>query len=508
MTSLKQVSSLFLTLSLLLPFSAACTPASPNPTQTSSPEPTASPVDTSPPAETPTFAPDQTATPTPVWSNWQTFSKRIKKILKLTLPGWQPGEDGAYQGPDGFFRAAYLPEMAFMNGTYRVCERLANTPQGPAWMVQWTAIPQADACLMTPYPEMSTNNAQAVVENPAGDPEHRYFYLEADTQHIEMIFSSLELLNPVTQRQPFPSPTGPLRPEDQVFWQGTSPLPQELTLEEHPVVAASVDSPTHVEFNDRIPDEILQKRAAWRNPSPEAKLEQQNALLEPFGYRLQPNRVRSDFELYDLYQGDQELQKDIDAFWPVSVSASGGDFALVVEVLNDGYRLVGNDRLINWDMSTSLFTAPVFYGEDLLTLRWDPERSQVQVQRDDETIFSFVAAFLVSSPAKGFWSWDGHWLLEVDGFLVQDGQILNGALGDEEIFGWQLLNGKPFYYFRHGPRIGLSYDGQMLPIYYDDVVHYRCCEPGAFNTAGNEHMVWFYALRDGIWYYVELGAYQ
>jgi len=47
-----------------------------------------------------------------------------------------------------------------------------------------------------------------------------------------------------------------------------------------------------------------------------------------------------------------------------------------------------------------------------------------------------------------------------------------------------------------------------LPYQYDEVVHYDCCEAAAFNVAGNERMVWFHALRDGIWYYVEMGVYQ
>lgn len=36
----------------------------------------------------------------------------------------------------------------------------------------------------------------------------------------------------------------------------------------------------------------------------------------------------------------------------------------------------------------------------------------------------------------------------------------------------------------------------------------RCCEPAAFNVAGSETMVWFHALRDGVWYYVEIGVYK
>jgi hypothetical protein len=29
-----------------------------------------------------------------------------------------------------------------------------------------------------------------------------------------------------------------------------------------------------------------------------------------------------------------------------------------------------------------------------------------------------------------------------------------------------------------------------------------------FNNAGNEDMAWFYGLRDGTWYYVEIGAFE
>ena len=56
--------------------------------------------------------------------------------------------------------------------------------------------------------------------------------------------------------------------------------------------------------------------------------------------------------------------------------------------------------------------------------------------------------------------------------------------------------------------IDVSSRGEALPYQYDEVVHYDCCEAAAFNVAGNERMVWFHALRDGIWYYVEMGVYQ
>jgi hypothetical protein len=168
---------------------------------------------------------------------------------------------------------------------------------------------------------------------------------------------------------------------------------------------------------------------------------------------------------------------------------------------------VQEDQTEEWDLGSGLYIAPVFYGDELLSVRWDFERGQAQVMQGEMQVYAFAGVYLVDMPVKGLWSWEGHWLLEVDGFLIQDGEVLNESLGFEEIFGWQLLDGKPFYHFRKGPRVGISYGGVRLPVSYEEVIHYRCCEPAAFNNAGNEDMVWFYGLREGVWYYVEMGRY-
>lgn len=429
--------------------------------------------------------------------------------FRLRLPaGWQPGdEEGFFIGEDGDLRAGYLPEMAFMDRAYRVCERLANAPDGPIGRALLYPLQYADACLLIPYPETSAGQARLVVENAAGEPEQRYFFIETDEGRIDDITASLELLNPLPERDAFPYPSGPLRPEDEAFWEQTRPLPGELTVEEYAVVEASVDSPTRFEFNRRIPDEVFQKRADWRGGFRERRLAGNNALLEPFGYALKVKQGAV-MELYELHRGDELFLDNINEIWPVSVSASGSDFALVVEILNGGFRLARKDGVESWDMSASQYFPPVFYGEELMSVGWDGARSQAQVMQGDRQVYAFSAAYLVAPPVKDLWSYEGSWLLEVDGFLIQDGENLNERLGYEEIFGWQLLGGKPFYYFRKGPRIGISYDGRILPVYYDDVPHYRCCEPAAFNIAGNEDMVWFYGLREGMWHYVEIGRYD
>jgi hypothetical protein len=429
--------------------------------------------------------------------------------FRLSLPpGWLPGlEEGTFSGGGEILQISYLPEMAYMNSVTRVCERLANTPQGPARQIILFALAEADACLLVPYPEMSTNQARLVVENPAGRLEQRYFSLESDEGSLREIAASLQLLNPPGQREAFPYPSGPMRPQDEAFWSQPTSLPVGLTVEEYPIVEASIDSPDHFEFRERIPSEVFEKRAAWREVRLDRMLDRNNALLEPFGYSLKA-RSGSDVNLFELYHGEDLIQEDVSYFWPVSTNPSGSDFALVLEVWNEGYRLARLEGLSDWDMSASLFIPPVFYGEDLLSIRWDGQRSQVQLWQGEHEVYEFASLFMVDMPVKGLSTWQGDWILEVDGFVIQDGENLNERLGYEDIFGWQLLNGNPFYYFRKGPWVGISYNGQVLPQIYNEIVHYRCCEPAMFNNGGNQDMVWFYGLRDGTWYYVEIGSYD
>lgn len=133
----------------------------------------------------------------------------------------------------------------------------------------------------------------------------------------------------------------------------------------------------------------------------------------------------------------------------------------------------------------------------------------VSVRSDGQEIYRYdmlqhVAVF----PLYYLGNWDGHWVVEANGMLIMDGEIVNLKWGHDEIFGCQELHGRPFYFFVQNGKTHLSYDGQVLPVEYDDVFHGGCCEPAAFNATGNDSMVWFYALREGAWQYVELGAYQ
>lgn len=127
-------------------------------------------------------------------------------------------------------------------------------------------------------------------------------------------------------------------------------------------------------------------------------------------------------------------------------------------------------------------------------------------------------------PLWGLWTYDGHWVLEAarvkarrqggaitcdpTGQIIRDGQSLNEQHGYEESFGFQLMDGKPFYFFRRRGQVWISYDGREIPLGDSHVSHYQCCSGTAVNLRTSRSMVAFFAVRDGKRYYVEIGVFE
>ena len=285
-----------------------------------------------------------------------------------------------------------------------------------------------------------------------------------------------------------------------------------LTIEEHPIVAQSEDRPDHLEYSRRIDPKILDKRRAWRGFARQGWVGSINGSLARFGYRL-VGRTQSDSRslLCDLHRGDDVVLHDVATVWPIALNARGDDFALVVEARQSGQFLIRPSGVEKWESMEHAFTRPVFVENDLVTLdlREDHGLRLFGIVRAGRPVYaSAQVRGPVSEPIKGLGAWDGHWVLEVDEEVLVDGRSLGEEMGYDEVFGWQLLKGEPFHFFRKGKEIGVSCAGQELPNRYEEVIHYMCCEPAHFNAAGNDIMVWFHALKDGTWHYVEMGVFD
>ncbi len=283
-----------------------------------------------------------------------------------------------------------------------------------------------------------------------------------------------------------------------------------LTIEEYPIVAADVEAPYCFEFLDYMPDGILARREAWRGFDAVQRVSTLNETLSPFGYRLVAEKnAEWHRTFYDLYRGEELLLSDLSHIWPVAVNESGTDFAFVAENAPNKrpmYMLIrnGDVQALDWIYNVT----PVYLGDDPLAVeRLD---NQYAVKRGDETLYTYTPSRIYAGapPVKGLAVWEGHWVLETVEGVFMDGESLTEQLGVGEIFHYVIFQGRPLFFFEQGGQVGISYDGETLPLTYDEVIHYRCCEPAVFNIASNEHMLWFYALKDGMWHYVEIGIYD
>ncbi len=153
----------------------------------------------------------------------------------------------------------------------------------------------------------------------------------------------------------------------------------------------------------------------------------------------------------------------------------------------------------------------------LLTSPTDPPRQIAEIRRGDDVIFSVDAGLPSPAlPLQSLWSFDGHWVLEIifseeetwQGRIYGDGQLINDTENYQDAFGFQLLGGKPFYFYQRENGLGYSYDEQEVPLPYQEIPHYGCCSASTLNPKPAENMVAFFAQTGEDWYYVELGNFS
>jgi hypothetical protein len=430
----------------------------------------------------------------------------------------QVGQSQRYEGAGYFFEIAMLQSGS--SDLKRSCEWEANYsgPYGDQPQVEMRIIGGHEVCLI--HTSLNTKQAQDAIIFLSQDQKPKI--LRSDPAHQRLLAQTLVFAWEASQV--------PQEPVTLTVEPASTPVLAarqlgDLTLEEYAVVSASVDTPSHMEFHQRIPAEIFAKRAAWRDFNWQGRLDDNNRLLAPFGYRLEAMKSADGQDRADLYQGDTLVTGSLAYVYPASAyqdETGQGDFAMIVEDSSYKQWLVRKDSLSEWDSTAHRFVLPILAsGGRLIDVVRDVSQDEmghelsymydvVLVQQDGQTVFTYaVAASPVTELVKGLWEWQGGWVLEINGTLIVDGANWNQKeIGADEIFGFQMIAGKPFFFFKRDGTIGMWYDGLELPVTYDDIIHYRCCEPAAFNPRTSPSMAAFFALREGVWYYVELGRYQ
>lgn len=280
-----------------------------------------------------------------------------------------------------------------------------------------------------------------------------------------------------------------------------------ITIEEYPIVERSVDQPGHFEYSDRLTEEIMKKRAEWREGKTGGhRVVYLNEKLAPTGFRL----AESVEGTYDLYKGEELVHAGLKEINGVAVSDDGKDFAFVAHWWERTATLVTSKGTQPWEMQVHIYMPPAFAGNDLVEIvSLDGNRTRFGILRNGQEVYQGdLPPTVADLPVKGFYGWNGQWVVELKGDVIIEGKSLKEQHGYDEVFGWRLIDGKPFYFYRIGEKVGMSYDGRHQAAQYDEVMHYMCCEPAAFNPMGNDSMVWFHARKGEMWYYVEAGVFK
>lgn len=291
-----------------------------------------------------------------------------------------------------------------------------------------------------------------------------------------------------------------------------------LIVEEHRICSKEVDTPDHFEFGHRIDKAILEKRRLCREaPYDKWSVSYMNAGIKPLGYELIQQSANG--MTYDLHRDGKPIVRNLHDPQHFAIDDTGKRFAFMASqtVGKTGYRYVlcCNGIARRWDNRR---IGPIFLNGELLHIQeigLEPsgkkyiDRHKFEVKNGEKTLYAFTAEESVTdTPIKSFFSWRGAWVVEYRDNVVANGVNLREKNGYSKMFSYCLVEGKPFYFFEKDGKIGISFDGRTLPYVYEEVVHYQCCEPAHFNAMHNDSMVWFYALKDGFWHYVEAGVYE
>jgi len=436
----------------------------------------------------------------------------------VNIPGdWRPGQTpNSFSSDDGFFETGYLLEMMYVEHRLDVCQWLANIDTKNTYSVSWTST-NGLGCKLTTLPGITPQIVLEVFQNPSADYAHRYFYIKVDAEHHDQIIDTFAWLQPVNEEPQQTYQDELVRPDDISFWENTSPIPTGLTITEYELPEeAQNENPGDEIFLQFIPQEALPEVTQSGGIYTPETMETVNETIMPFGYEL---KTEDDDYHFDLYKDGELVVKSIYKLPVVYLNSSGGTeyVAFILQTVKDiNKSMYAEGNASTYLVQTNAVTLwldkipnpmlswgrVIWASEDLLLLGLG-DHIDLQVRNDNhDLVFSFTTYFGAQIPIKQFFGWNDHWILGVSDFIIQDGVILNEKYGFEGVYNWYLLNNKPFYFFRKGPRSGISYDGDSLSVHYQEIAHGYCCALGLNNPRSFENSVRFFGRRDGIWYYV------
>jgi hypothetical protein len=231
--------------------------------------------------------------------------------------------------------------------------------------------------------------------------------------------------------------------------------PALVQVQEYPIVEQSKDNPNHISFQDRAQKAVATQQPDWFTPSHQESLAEPNRLLANYGYQLRINSTPP-FSTYSLYYEDQRIEEDIQQFDPVIAHQSSAQDPTSADPYILMYETVQGQR-----------KQVSFHGIDSLAKPFSSTEADAWIPA-------------VSHPVNRFKE-------------KKDDSVLSSYF-----FGNQIVT----FYTQNG-LTRIQFGEQELPNFYDQVVINSVAENKIFDPGIKGKYFWFYALRDGLWYYVE-----
>ena len=434
----------------------------------------------------------------------------------------EPTERENYFAKDNrFMETGYLPELGSMSNVRNVCAWLANIVEGTPenFVHDWTHT--SANCAFQTRPGILRQIKYEIYENPGADEAHRFVYVKTGWLSPNEVpgcsfRADFSWLKPIDENRPVSRLTD-MDAEEIDEWAATAPFLNNVTLHEYALPPGS--NPYKEMLISTLPEEALPDWARKDDSRAETEnLETAPAAgvtLETLGYELKSEitQIKSGPYLRKQLYRDGRLLFDyvFDVSEVYSFSTEEGPLTVFVVTTRGLNReqnsfLILNDAILGWRSShQDPPFGPVLYQGELLWLKANEGWHGVDVVKSNgDVVFSFFVAGEPMYSTKNFLVWNDHWIWATRNFLVQDGEILNGKLGFQEIFEWRLVENKPAYLFRKDGRVGFSYDGKILPLAYQNVARDLCCGYAVNNPWIGDTRAHFFAEREGVWYYVVL----
>ncbi len=321
---------------------------------------------------------------------------------------------------------------------------------------------------------------------------------------------------------------------------------KNMIIEEHPLVPETEDTPNHLEFKDHISSEILSTRSQWRT-SPltssnistsdevDPYINQLNETLKTYNYKFErnisPQVPANNKALYDLYLYNNKVLENLTFIRNFQIHTNPNAFSFGAEqILSSGkikYLTFYNGETFEWDPDHVI--DPIIVKGELYEIIPKPKpvldydrgtegetKDGYLIKTKNKEIYTFIPEenVYVSQTVLTFRNWNDKWILEYrnnqeENIIISDGLSVAENKTYNQVYNFTFVKENPLYFFEDSTeKIGLMYNDEPLPFTYDSIIHNNCCEASVFNPFSNENMVTFYALKRGVWYYVEAGVYD